>query len=102
MSDRLNTVSDPPPPELEGEQEVDVDHPEKEAQKRRVSATDGNIPAPRRARRPVAIGGYTINRAGQVIVDPSEVFNDPEKLEEALKVARRAQDIGRRLTAARS
>jgi hypothetical protein len=86
-------------PDSDGNGTTTMD-PIKPDARRRLPFTNGNMSL-RRSRRPVAIGGYTINRAGQVIVDPGEVFNDPEKLEEALKVARRAQQIGRQLTAAK-
>lgn len=41
-------------------------------------------------------GGYIVTRAGQVVVDTARVFADPTTLKQALRVAKRAQEIGRR------
>lgn len=50
-----------------------------------------------RANRLRIYDGYTVNQAGQVLVDAGQVFDDPRTLAEALRVAKRAQEI-RRLT----
>jgi len=68
----------------------------KAAKGRRLSATNGNMPRLRRPSRLGVYGGYAVTRAGQVVVDAARVFGDAQSLQEALKVAKRAQEIARR------
>jgi hypothetical protein len=59
--------------------------------RRRLPFTNGNMPSRRRSRRPGHYAGYTVNSAGQVIVDMSRILGNKD----ALEMARRMQEAGR-------
>jgi hypothetical protein len=59
--------------------------------RRRLPFTNGNMPLRRRSRRPGRYAGYSVNSAGQVIVDMSKILGNKD----ALEMARRMQEVGR-------
>jgi len=100
MSDQAPRVSDSLPldePSLDQGAETDDMESLKTAEPRQLPVANDHTPRPWRRGR-VVVGGYVINPAGQVIVDPSGVFGNAKRLKEALQVAIRAQEIGRRVS----
>jgi hypothetical protein len=94
MTERENSLPAPTPSESpkRDQPEQDTEMESLKTPKSSASAQTGQFKA---SNRQGPYEGYVVTRAGKVIVDTARVFGEKGAREEALRVARRAQRLGR-------